>query len=65
MNSFASSPPLTNPEFPWLKFADCDRGSGPEIIVGFTIEQANRPGVGVTLEVSTDPVVAIAQSVGE
>ena len=65
MNSLASMPPPTKPGIAVVEIADGDGRAGPEVVVGFVVEQADGAGVGVALQISADPVVAIAQSVGE
>ena len=43
--------------------ADSDAGARPEVVVGLEVEQADGARVGVALEVSPHPVIAIAEPV--
>ncbi len=40
-------------------------GAGAEVVVNVEVEQAHRAGVGVALQIAANPIVLIADAVGE
>ena len=48
-----------------VEIADGNFGARPEVVVNVVIEQTERAAVGVALKIASDPVKAIAESLGK